>query len=78
MYSKILNLRKKPREACKKATTDGDAIRNVAKVLFTEQELLECTVSGRHTNKSVEQCNDLDLIKLNFLVCKCSSSSSGY
>ncbi|XP_068700105.1 SRRM2 protein homolog rsr-2-like [Montipora foliosa] len=60
-------LKKQAREACKNASSSGDAIRNMARVLFTEEELLECSVRGRHTNKTVLQRRPLDATKLKFL-----------
>ncbi|KAJ7315460.1 hypothetical protein OS493_038599 [Desmophyllum pertusum] len=58
---------KQTREACKNASTAGDAVRLAAKILFSEQELLECSVRGRHTNKTVEQRKALDVTRLNYL-----------
>ena len=62
--------RKKAREACKIASTIGDAIRHGAKVLFSPEELMSCTVRGHHTNKAVEQRTALDATKLSFLISK--------
>lgn len=64
----VVGLKKKAREACKIASTTGDAIRHAAKILFSPEELTSCTVCGCHTNKAVEQWTALDARKLNFLV----------
>ena len=62
--------RKKAREACKIASTTGDTIRHRAKVLFSPEEWMLCTVHSRHTNKAVEQSTALNATKLNFFICK--------
>ena len=68
-------LQKQARAACKTATTCGDAVRLVAKVMFTKEELLECSVRGHHTNKGVEKRPGLDASRLKFLISKYQISS---
>ena len=66
----VVQFQRKAREVCKNANKAGDAVRQVAKVLFTKEELLSCTVRGRHTNKTVEQRTALDDNRLKCLICK--------
>ena len=47
-----------------------DAVRLVANVIFTKEELLQCSVGGRHTNKGVEKRPALVALRLKFLISK--------
>ena len=49
-------------------TSFGDALRGVAKITFTEEELKTDSVKGRHTNKNSEKRPPLNAQKVAWMM----------
>jgi len=49
-------------------TSFGDALRGVAKIIFSEDEIKTCSVKGRHTNKNSEKRPPLNVQKVAWMI----------
>ena len=55
------------KDACTKAGSVKKAIREVAKLLFSEEELANCSQKGYQTNKDLPQRKPLSTVRLTTL-----------
>ena len=63
-------LQKRSLEKINNSSSFGDAVRGVAGIIFSKEELVTRSVRGRHTNKSSDPRDGLDSPKLAWLISK--------